>query len=292
MRVLQAQTMGLCFGVRDALAVARAQPSPEKITIHGQLVHNELIQGGLRQQGFAMSPEGGLRDLPNTEQVMITAHGVSDRERQRLREAGKDLIDTTCPLVTRAHAAAVRLAGECQHVVILGKPGHVEVLGLAGDLPSSDVAATVDAARHYGVARLGVVCQTTFPSHRAQQILAAIASLNPDTDVRFANTTCEPTRQRIQAVQDLLGQVDAMVVVGGANSNNTRELVQMCKDHGTPAHHVQGPDDLDPRWFRGYSTVGLTAGTSTLDQTVAAVFAKLNEFDGGELSPRDAEPAS
>jgi len=112
MKVLRADAMGLCFGVRDALAIAANRPDPCKITIHGELVHNETVLVQLRSRGFQMTAEGDRDSLPSTEEVLITAHGISDRERQRLESAGKRLIDTTCPLVQRVHRAAQALQAD------------------------------------------------------------------------------------------------------------------------------------------------------------------------------------
>ena len=100
---------------------------------------------------------------------------------------------------------------------------------------------------------------------------AAVARLNPHADVRFIDTICHPTKDHQAALERLLDQVEAVVVVGGRNSNNTRELVARCLERGVPAHHVQSPADLRSQWFSGLHSVGLTAGTSTLDETIADV---------------------
>src|SRR5438552_4181350 len=113
MRVIRAEVMGLCFGVREALEVIDGVDEPATVTIHGQLVHNEIVQAQLTARGFAMQGEAQRRtSLPETPAVLVTAHGISDRERQRLEAAGKRLVDTTCPLVTRVHRAAQALQAE------------------------------------------------------------------------------------------------------------------------------------------------------------------------------------
>jgi 4-hydroxy-3-methylbut-2-enyl diphosphate reductase len=276
MEVIRARVMGFCFGVRDALAAALATDDAHDVTIHGELVHNEVVQAQLAARGFAAVGETDRRTtLPATSRVLITAHGVSDRERARLARAGKALIDTTCPLVRKAHAAAVALAAQGRHVLVLGKHGHVEVRGLVEDLPSHDVVASRDDVRAYGHAHLGVVCQTTLPPETARELLAAIAAANPAADIRTVDTICEPTKQRLAAVRELLPQVDAMVVVGGKTSNNTHKLAQLCRDGGVPTLLVQGPDDLAPDCFAHARRVGLTAGTSTPDAVIDAVVAAL-----------------
>jgi 4-hydroxy-3-methylbut-2-enyl diphosphate reductase len=271
MQVLLADALGFCFGVRDALDAAERTPHPEAVTIHGELVHNERVQSRLYSLGFHSSTEANRREVPVTPRVMITAHGVSDRERARLRASGKQLIDTTCPLVQKVHRAAQILAAEGRHVLIIGRPGHVEVLGILEDLASGEVVENAEAVTHYPFDRLGIVCQSTTPPRLAAAVNSAIRAANPHADIRFIDTICQPTRDRQDAVVRFLPLVDAVVVVGGKNSNNTRELAALCRDRGVPAFHVQSAADLEPNWFRECRVVGLTAGTSTLDETIDEV---------------------
>ena len=279
MEVIRAEVSGMCFGVRDALRAIGAVREPEAVTIHGQLVHNEVVLERLSERGFGMVDEDAREAVPGTPEVLITAHGVSDSERHRLEAAGKRLIDTTCPLVRRAHDAAEALDAEGYHVLVIGRRGHVEVRGLVGDLRSFDVVETVDDVRSYPHARLGIVCQTTQTDRDVARIRDAVIAKNPGADVRFVDTVCKPTRDHQAALEDLLDRVEAVVVVGGRNSNNTKALVERCRERGARAWHVRGPGDLDPTWFLGVRTVGLTAGTSTLDETIDAVQEALGRID-------------
>jgi 4-hydroxy-3-methylbut-2-en-1-yl diphosphate reductase len=272
MRVIRAEVMGLCFGVRDALGVVDAIDEPATVTIHGQLVHNEVVQGRLAARGFAMRGEvQRATSRPETPAVLITAHGISDRERARLEADGKQLLDTTCPLVRRVHQAARALQADGYHVLVIGRKGHVEVEGIVGDLLDYHVIECVGEVETYPHRRLGIVCQTTMTEARAGEIRAAIAARNPDAEIKFIDTVCLPTKEHQRALERLLDRVDAVVVVGGRNSNNTRELVARCRERGRPALHVQSADELDPAWFKGFATVGLTAGTSTLPETIEEV---------------------
>jgi 4-hydroxy-3-methylbut-2-enyl diphosphate reductase len=284
MQIVRADVLGMCFGVRDALAFTEAVEHPESVTIHGELVHNEKVLQRLESRGFRQRTEGHRRSLPVTETVLITAHGISRRERERLLAAGKQLLDSTCPLVTRAHDAAQRLQAEGYHVLVIGRPGHVEVQGIVEDLESYTLIPDAESVIAYPHGRLGVMCQTTTPTEQADAILSAIRRKNPHADVKFADTICHPTKEHQQALEDLLGRVEAVVVVGGKNSNNTRQLVDLCRTHGVPAFHVQGPEDVRPEWFEGIERVGLTAGTSTLAETIDAVESTLREIRVGEPS--------
>jgi 4-hydroxy-3-methylbut-2-enyl diphosphate reductase len=278
MNVLKADVMGMCFGVRDALKVMDTVAEPSAVTIHGELVHNEAVLTQLEARGFRMTSEADRRRLPPTPLVLITAHGVSDAERRRLESAGKKLVDTTCPLVLRAHEAARKLQRDGFHVLVIGRRGHVEVQGVIEDLHSFDVIQVPEEVRRYPHARLGIMCQTTATADNVAEVRAAVARLNPHAEIRFIDTVCHPTKDHQQALERLLDQVEAMVVVGGRNSNNTRELVARCRQRGVPAVHVQSAADLDPEWFAGYETVGLTAGTSTLDSTIQEVHRALERM--------------
>ncbi len=290
MRVLRAEVMGMCFGVRDALQVIEEISDPRGVTILGQPVHNEVVLGDLQARGFAMQPEpAGERTeelAAGGGRVLITAHGISDRQRLLLESAGKTLIDTTCPLVARAHQAASALQAQGYHVLVIGRKAHVEVRGIIGDLASVNVIESELDVEHYAHPRLGVLCQTTTTERHAATIRSAIAARNPDAEIRYIDTICLPTKEHQRSLERLLERVDAVVVVGGRNSNNTRELVDLCRQRGRPALHVQFPSDLDPTWFRGFATVGLTAGTSTLERTINEVHKALvwiGSYDSGTL---------
>ncbi|MGC8625026.1 MAG: hypothetical protein ACP5VQ_07150, partial [Phycisphaerae bacterium] len=221
----------------------------------------------------------GRAAIPDTPQVLITAHGISTHRRTRLKAAGKILIDTTCPLVKKAHAAAMRLRDEGYHVLVIGRPDHVEVQGITEDLVHFDVLPDVTHVQAYPYDRLGIMCQTTTPSESAAQIHAAVRQKNPRATIRFIDTICQPTKDRQNALENLLDQVHTVVVVGGANSHNTRRLAQRCRARGAIAYHVQNADDLNPQWFYGVATVGLTAGTSTLPETIETVYQALRKME-------------
>lgn len=276
MQVIRAEALGLCFGVRDALEYVAVVREPENVTVYGELVHNEHVNRRLAGLGFRRMPEQDRgQAAPETAAVLITAHGISNTERARLEAAGRRLLDTTCPLVRRAHQAALRLDAEGCFVVVIGRRGHVEVRGLTGDLRHWEVVESADEVRCYQAERIGVVCQTTTPETLVESVLEAVWAKNPGKDIRFMDTVCRPTRERQEALARLLPQVDALVVVGGRNSRNTRELAEAARARGVPALQVEGAADLDPAWFNGYRTVGLTAGTSTLDETIAEVHCAL-----------------
>ena len=271
MRIVRADVLGMCFGVRDALEILANVNDPSSVTIHGEFVHNELVLVELNSAGFHSVAESKHETMPKTDLVLITAHGISERERARLESAGKRLIDTTCPLVNRAHEAAICLRDEGRHVLLIGKRDHVEVRGLVGDLTNFDIIESTDQVRTYSSQRLGIISQTTMKVREVDGIRSAILKRNHCADIRFIDTVCRPTKEHQQSLDRLIDKVDAVVVVGGRNSNNTRALASEAQNRGLPAIHIQEAGELSFDWFQPDWTVGLTAGTSTLDETINEV---------------------
>lgn len=278
MRVIRAGAMGMCFGVRRAIATALALGDPASVTILGELVHNEEVMARLAARGFAMRPESDRAAVPATPRVLITAHGMSDRDRRQLEAAGKEVLDTTCPLVRRIHRSAMALAARGALVLVVGKRGHVEVRGLTGDLAHCEVIERPEEVRAYDAERLGVICQSTASPAAAAAILEAVTRHNPGKEIIYLPTICRPTLERQAAIETLLREAEAVVVVGGRHSNNTLELVRRAQSRGLPAFHVQNAEELRPEWFQGFETVGLTAGTSTPEETIEAVYRQLIEI--------------
>jgi 4-hydroxy-3-methylbut-2-enyl diphosphate reductase len=277
MKILLAEHFGTCFGVRDAIAQAEELATAGPLTVLGELVHNPVVRERLRAQGVR---EASL-DSPDADsrRVMITAHGTSDRNRQKWRSAGYDVVDGTCPLVRHAHEHLKRLVAAGYFPVVIGQPGHVEVRGLTEDFPEAHVLEIEgDVSKLPGRDRYGVISQTTQPIERVRLLVEAIRKLNPDAEVHFVDTVCKPTKDRQAALQRLIAQADSIVVVGGRESNNTRQLVATCHASGRRAIHIERPEELNAEDFANVETVGLTAGTSTVLETIEAVFRRLQEF--------------
>jgi 4-hydroxy-3-methylbut-2-enyl diphosphate reductase len=176
-----------------------------------------------------------------------------------------------CPLVTRVHHAAQRLQDRGYFVLVIGRRGHVEVQGIVEDLSRFEIIETPEEVREYEADRLGLVCQTTTPAHLAERIHAAVVATNPLAEVCFIDTVCHPTKEHQRALERLIEKADAVVVVGGRNSNNTLALAELCRSRGKAVLHVSSATEIEAGWFRGFDTVGLTAGTSTLDTTIEEV---------------------
>lgn len=278
MLVVRADHLGMCFGVKDALNLMRQLPSPERVTVHGELVHNPVVTEELDRRGFQQQSEVTRSDSPGTPEVLITAHGVSNKTRQSLIDAGLTIHDTTCPLVRRVHKAALRYQRLGYKVVVVGRPTHVEVKGLVGDLTDYAVVASPEDVVTWDTGKLAVVNQTTTRPDLLEAMHKRIRELNPGRDVELVDTICQPTRDRQNAVENLLDRVEALVVVGGPNSNNTLQLGRRAERRGLPWWRVTDSRELRPEWFQGLRLVGLTAGTSTTDETLDEVARELRQM--------------
>jgi 4-hydroxy-3-methylbut-2-en-1-yl diphosphate reductase len=263
--------------VRDAIALATEQARSKPVTILGDLVHNETVLGQLRSQGVKV--EHRVADV-TTPDVLITAHGTSNRTLHQIEVRGLRVTEATCPLVRHAHHAVARFVSEGFHPVIIGKRDHVEVRGITDDLADYDVILTdEDVAALRERPCFGVAAQTTQPIDRVRRLVNLLQQRFPQSEVRFSDTVCQPTKQRQSAAIELAKQCDVVIVIGGAHSNNTKELVATCGLHCSRVYHVQSAAELRSVWFRSSDrAVGITAGTSTPDQVIEEVEAWLNDF--------------
>ena len=290
-RIIRAEHLGMCFGVRDAidLALSRAEIAP--LTILGDLVHNDAVLAGLESRGIVTARDPAQVTTPV---AMVTAHGASERMLAQTRALGLEIVEATCPLVRVAHRAIMALIRDGYHPVIIGQRTHVEVRGLTDDLDEFDVVLDEgDVLALTARPRFGIAAQTTQPLDRVRHLVALIRQQFPQSTVRFIDTVCRPTKERQQAAVDLARRCDVVIVVGGAGSNNTRELVNTCSRYCPHVHHIQTEADLRREWFFTASSVGLTAGTSTPDDVIDRVERQIltlgngrndTESDAGERS--------
>ena len=276
MKIIRAEHLGMCFGVRDAIALARKTAQHEPLTILGDLVHNETVLAELRARGIQI--QNDAREVA-TQAVMITAHGASAKRLSAVRRRGLNVLEATCPLVHVAHQAVTKLVRAGFHPVIIGKRDHVEVRGLTEDLGEFDVVLSEgDVAQLRERERFGIAAQTTQPIERVRQLVGLIRQRFPNSEIRFVDTVCQPTKQRQNAAIELAQQSDVVIVIGGTHSNNTHELVKTCSRFCGCVHHVQMAANVQADWLLGAQTVGITAGTSTPDAVIDEVEKRLHEI--------------
>jgi len=284
MKILRAAHLGMCFGVRDAIAIALASAREEPVTVLGELAHNPAVNQALRESGVHMAADP--RNV-QTKTVIVTAHGASRRAIEQTEQRGHRVIEATCPLVHHAHRALAALVSAGYHPVIVGRRDHVEVRGLTGDLDRFDVILNPeDVSLLEPRPRFGIVAQTTQPIGRVHFLVDLIGRKFPDSEVRFIDTVCKPTKERQSAAEELARQCDVVIVVGGANSNNTRELAETCGKLCPQVHRIERADELRAEWIASAQTVGLTAGTSTPDSAIHEVEVRLNQIARQTFQPK------
>lgn len=273
MKVKRAEKYGFCAGVRvaDQKVKRFAQLGGSDGRILGQVVHNERVVEEMAELGVATIDQ---LDEAARGTIIFSAHGVPPSFHEQARQRGLKILDTTCPFVYDVHEEADRAASEGAHLVFIGSPRHREVIGYTRDRDPSTyhVLLTVEEAEAIDwtvYARLKVLYQTTLNAEEYEEVVRYLES---QTEVSRADTICYATKENQDAAR-LLGddpEIDLILVVGGAQSANTRHLWEICKQD-KPSYLIQGPDDLHREWFADARVVGITAGASTPDYVIDEV---------------------
>jgi (E)-4-hydroxy-3-methyl-but-2-enyl pyrophosphate reductase len=280
MRVIIANSAGFCMGVRQAMdkAFMTLRRERGKIYTYGPLIHNPQVVRLLAEKGVS-----SITDIPTTSEgtIVIRAHGISPTERERIKQTKLAIVDATCPKVMKIHAAAKKHHKQGYLVVVVGDRDHPEVSGILGYTEGKGmvVGSPEEVGGLPDADRVLVVAQTTFGKDMFEKILGAIAVRYPDAVVEAVDTLCDSTKRRQDEVKELAKRVDAMVVVGGRESGNTRRLYEVAKAAGVPAFHIEDESGLDPKAFASFRTVGLTAGASTPNWVIMRVCDALTQID-------------
>ena len=269
MEVLLARENGFCFGVKKAVELTEAAAESGRPVFNlGQIVHNPKISERLAARGIRV-----IKDPADVDPgiVVIRAHGIPPELRARIAENGHECIDATCSLVLRAQRFTKQLADEGYRVIILGTPDHPEVIGLVGFAGGDyKIVETKDEWEKLSkMKRAGVVSQSTQPPWAFKELVGHIAEISQE--MKVFNTVCPVTIKRQNAATELAGESDVIVVVGGKNSANTRELVNLARMQGKTAYHIEHSTELEPAWLVGIDRVGLIGGCSTPMETLLEV---------------------
>ena len=275
MRVVRARNAGACYGVQRALdmALAAVEGGGAASTL-GPLIHNPQVVADLAARGVRAVEH--VEDV-RSGSIVIRSHGVTPAVRRAAEARGLPVVDATCPHVARAQKAAAQLGERLGRVVVVGEAGHPEVEGLVACAREAGAEVFVAACPADLPACLrepvGVVVQTTQTRAALDAVEEALRARGVNPEVK--NTICSATSQRQEAAAELAGEVDAIVVVGGRNSSNTTRLADICAASCPRTYHIESPDEVDPAWFAGCESVGVTAGASTPEAHIAAVVARL-----------------
>lgn len=274
MKIILARNAGFCWGVERAVDMAlEATEKYGSLCILGDLIHNREVVQKLQERGARtiQTPDGA-----DGEAVMIRAHGIPQSSRRELEEQGFEIVDGTCPFVARVQKAAQRFETEGRQVLLIGKAGHPEIVGVLGHTRSGIVARSeqeIDALPMFE--KVGVVAQTTESREVFQRLCSYISARFPDVVIR--DTICSATEERQSSARELAEKADVMIVVGDRHSSNTTHLAVICSAL-TETHHIVGPDELEADWVKNREAVGVTAGASTPDWVIEEVLERLRNL--------------
>jgi 4-hydroxy-3-methylbut-2-enyl diphosphate reductase len=271
-RVLLAAPRGYCAGVERAVeAVERALATRgAPVFVRKQIVHNLHVVRDLEAKGAIFVDE--VTEVPEGAVAVLSAHGSPPKVFEESRRRGLDLIDATCPLVTKVHVEAHRFAADDRTIVLIGHAGHEEVEGTSGQAPERTILIQdVEEARTVTLpdGPLAYLTQTTLSVDETAQIVAVLQARFPHLEGPPREDICYATQNRQDAVKEIAPRADVVLVIGSRNSSNSNRLAEVARERGTPAHLVDDETEVDEAWLEGAETVGLTSGASAPEHLVA-----------------------
>ena len=274
MEVIVAKTAGFCFGVERAVEkVYKQTESDKKIYTYGPIIHSDQVVGDLEKKGVTVI--NGLEKVKEIKDgtIIIRSHGVAEEVYEEIESLGLECVDATCPFVKRIHKIVEKESRDGRKIIIIGNDGHPEVEGIKGwSSTPATVIESEEEARNYvsiGQERLCIVSQTTFNHNKFQELVEIFQKKG--YDILVVNTICNATEERQTEAKMIAGQVDAMIVIGGAHSSNTRKLFEICSRECENTYFIQTLDDLNLDFPKSVRLVGITAGASTPNNIIEEV---------------------
>ena len=289
--ILLAEPRGFCAGVDRAIEIVERAllKFGAPIYVRHEIVHNTYVVNDLKARGAIFIED--LAEVPAGATLVFSAHGVSQAVQQEAKRRGFSSFDATCPLVTKVHVEVAKLAKEGYEFLMIGHKGHPEVEGTMGQLLDGiylvEDEADVHTVQPRQSEKLAVVTQTTLSVDDAASILAAIRQRFPQIREPKQQDICYATQNRQDAVKQLAGQVDVLIVVGSPTSSNSNRLRELAERLGTPAFMVDSPEELQPQWFAQATRVGLTAGASAPEVLVQGVIARIQALGAASVRKMD-----
>ncbi len=273
-RVIFASPRGFCAGVERAVqTVARALDLYGTVYVRHEIVHNRHVVRELEKRGAIFVQDE--REAPAGATLVLSAHGVAPDVYERCAQLGQRTIDATCPLVTKVHVQARRFAAEGYRVVLIGHAGHQEVVGTMGEAPAAIVlaesVADAEALSFPAGTKLAYVTQTTLSLEETAEIIAVLERRFPEIRSSQRVDICYATSNRQRAVKELLPEVQLLLVIGSANSSNSKRLVDVARAGGVEAHLIEDAAAIDESWLEHVETVGVTSGASAPERLVEGV---------------------
>ena len=280
MKVKVAETAGFCFGVKRAIdkVYQLIEEGIHPIYTLGPIIHNEEVVSDLAERGVEVIEEKDLASL-SSGTVVIRSHGVGKQIYQELREYHLDYVDVTCPFVLKIHRIVEKESLAGKHIIIFGDPDHPEVRGICGWCEGSyTVLKNREETENFtppAEKDVCVVSQTTFNYNKFKELVEILCKKRYYNSVlnmsNILNTICNATEERQKEAQNIAGEVDTMLVIGGKHSSNTQKLFEICKEECGNTYYIQTPVDLDSEMFHHSSYVGITAGASTPKKIIEEV---------------------
>jgi 4-hydroxy-3-methylbut-2-enyl diphosphate reductase len=278
MQVLLAEEYGFCFGVERAVEMVEdALSQGARVRTLGPLIHNTQEIQRLESHGVATIDSPA--DVEGEVTAVIRAHGVTPQVQRELEARASQVVDATCPFVTKVQKLAERAAAEGRDVVIVGNPDHPEMIGVVGYAPANShvVRDASEVANLPALRAPLVVSQTTIKLNTFLEAAEAVRAKS-DSEPQIVNTICSATRDRQDAARALAGQVEAFYVIGGKHSSNSLKLLSVCKEQCERSFLIETPEEIDAGDLRGVARVGVTAGASTPNWLIEQVVARLREI--------------
>jgi len=271
-RVILAAPRGFCAGVDRAIDIVNLalQLYGTPVYVRKEIVHNAHVVQELRGRGAVFVDE--LVEVPDGGRVIFSAHGISPQVRAQAAAKGLQVIDATCPLVTKVHLEALKFTRDGRWIILVGHAGHDEVIGTMGHVPGRmALVGSVEEAERVEVPdpdRVSVITQTTLSIDDTRDIIAVLRRRFPKAVFPPKDDICYATQNRQMAVKDMAGVVDLLLVIGSPNSSNSMRLVEVAQAAGVRAYLIDDISEMDPRWLEGVRTVGITAGASAPEHLV------------------------
>ena len=303
MNLMVAKHAGFCFGVKKAIEIAEETALKNgKTYVYGQLVHNERVIDALQKKGIEFVDN--IDDIPENAVTVLRAHGEPGTtykalEQKNIVKGGK-LNDATCPLVTLVHNVAIKLKNNGYEVIIFGKKNHPESIGTSYHIKGKDTfivedpgdaSYVVDYINKNNFGKVALISQTTMSVTGYKELINDINKISStkfeelhislkdmDKGFVFVDTICNPTKQRQSDTEEIAKKADIMIVIGGKDSSNSKELAAKSEEFGVETYFIQSVDQLKEEWFNNKENIGVTAGASTPDITINEVVGRIKEM--------------
>src|SRR5271156_4662909 len=278
-KIILLRPRGFCAGVVRAIDVVKIVLNlyGAPVYVRKEIVHNRHVVDELRQAGAIFVDE--LSEVPEGARVIFSAHGVSPAVREEAKQRKLQVIDATCPLVTKVHLEAVRFARQDYTIILIGHAGHDEVIGTLGEAPESTMlvssVADVDRLQVKDPKKISYLTQTTLSLDETKDIVARLQERFPAIKGPKTQDICYATENRQLGVKAVVPLTDVLLVVGSQNSSNSRRLVEACDNEGVPAYLVDDSAEVNPDWLEGSQTVAVTAGASAPENLVQELIQSL-----------------